>query len=202
MQEEKVRVEENNSKNNETMLSNAHLCAWPQWGRKIPKYLEFRGTSLVAQTVKRLPAMQETWVRSLGREHLLEEEMATYSSTLAWKIPWTEEPGRLQSMGLQRVGHDWATSLFGGGGGEQLISSISQFKLRCDHSTDWANATNSMHLFFVFSTRIFYLLRLKLLLDRDSHIRALLPLCFALLCSFPPYKPPWSCLTIWIFSTG
>ena len=52
-----------------------------------------------------------TQVRCLGREDPLEKEMATHSSTLAWKIPWTEEPGRLQSMGLQRVGHDWATSL-------------------------------------------------------------------------------------------
>ena len=59
--------------------------------------------SLVAQMVKRLSAMRETWVRSLGREDPLEKEMATHSSTLAWKIPWTEETGRLQSMGLQRV---------------------------------------------------------------------------------------------------
>ena len=57
--------------------------------------------SLVAQLVKNLPAMQETWVRSLGQEEPLEKEMATYSSILAWRIPWTEEPGRLQSMGLQ-----------------------------------------------------------------------------------------------------
>ena len=63
-------------------------------------------TSLVAQSVKRLPTMQETQVQSLGWEDLLEKEMATYSSILAWKIPWTEEPGRLQSMGSQRVGHD------------------------------------------------------------------------------------------------
>ena len=62
--------------------------------------------SLVAQAVKRLPAMRETWVRFLGREDPLEKEMATYSSTLAWKIPWTEESGRLQSMGSQRVEHD------------------------------------------------------------------------------------------------
>ena len=61
-------------------------------------------TSLVAQMVK--PAMRETWVRFLGREDPLEKEMAAHSSTLAWKIPWTEEPCRLQSMGLQRVGHD------------------------------------------------------------------------------------------------
>ena len=56
--------------------------------------------------VKHLPAMQETWVRSLGQEDPLEKEMATHSSTLAWKIPWTEKPGRLQSMGSQRVGHN------------------------------------------------------------------------------------------------
>ena len=62
--------------------------------------------SLVAQMVKHLPAMWETWVQSLGQEDPLEKEMATHSSTFAWKIPWTEEPGRLQSMGLQRVGLD------------------------------------------------------------------------------------------------
>ena len=56
--------------------------------------------------VKCLPTMQKTWVQSLGWETPLEKEMATHSSTLAWKIPWTEERGRLQSMGLQRVGHD------------------------------------------------------------------------------------------------
>ena len=60
----------------------------------------------MAQSVKRLPAMQETWVQSLGQEDPLEKEMATHSSTLAWKIPWMKDPGRLQSMGLQRVGHN------------------------------------------------------------------------------------------------
>ena len=59
------------------------------------------GASLVAQRVKRLPIMQETGVQSPGQEDLLDEEMATHSSTLAWKIPWTETPGRLQSMGSQ-----------------------------------------------------------------------------------------------------
>ena len=63
-------------------------------------------TSMLAQTVKCLPTMWETRVQSLGWEDLLDKEMATHSSILAWKIPWTEEPGRLQSMGLQRVGHD------------------------------------------------------------------------------------------------
>ena len=62
-------------------------------------------TSQVAQTVN-LPTIQETWVQSLGREDLLEKGMATHSSTFAWKIPWTEEPCGLQSMGLQRVGSD------------------------------------------------------------------------------------------------
>ena len=60
----------------------------------------------MAQRLKRLPAVQETWVRSLGWEDPLEKEMAAHSSTLAWKIPWMEEPGRLQSMGSQRVRHD------------------------------------------------------------------------------------------------
>ena len=64
------------------------------------------GTSLVAQMVKRLSTMQETWVRALGWEDPLEKEMAIHSSTLAWKIPCTEEPGKLQSMASQRVGHD------------------------------------------------------------------------------------------------
>ena len=60
----------------------------------------------MAQTVKHLPKVWETWVQSLGQEDPLEKDMAAHSSTLAWKIPWTEEPGRLQSMGSQRVGHD------------------------------------------------------------------------------------------------
>ena len=63
-------------------------------------------TSLVAQMVKHLPIVRETRVESLGREDLLEKEMATHSSILAWKISWMEDPGRLQSMGSQRVGHD------------------------------------------------------------------------------------------------
>ena len=64
------------------------------------------GASLVAQRLKRLPAMRETWVRSLGQEDPLEKEMATYSSILAWRIPWMEKPGGLQSMGSQRVRHN------------------------------------------------------------------------------------------------
>ena len=71
----------------------------------------YNRTSLVAQAVKRLPTMRETRIRSLGREDPLEKAMATHSRTLAWKIPWMEEPGRLQFMGSQRVGHNQVTSL-------------------------------------------------------------------------------------------
>ena len=84
-------------------------CCSP-WGHKesdMTERLNDSNTeSLAAQTGKRLPAMQETRVRSLGREDPLEKEMAPHSSTIAWKIPWMEEPGGLQSTGSQRVGHD------------------------------------------------------------------------------------------------
>ena len=85
------------------------------YGSFIPSFLRnlhtLLQTSLIAQLVKDLPAVQETRVWSLGWEDALEKEMAAHSSTLAWKIPWMEEPGRLQSMGSQRVGHDWVISL-------------------------------------------------------------------------------------------
>ena len=68
--------------------------------------------SLVVQVVKNLPAMQETQIKSLGQEDPLEKEKATQSSILAWRIPWTEEPGRLQSMGSQRIRHDGATNTY------------------------------------------------------------------------------------------
>ena len=70
--------------------------------------------SPVAQTIKNLPVTWETWLLSLGWEDPLEKGMATHSSILAWRIPWTEKPGRLQSMGLQRVRHNWATFTFHG----------------------------------------------------------------------------------------
>ena len=75
------------------------LCRWDQVKMRPLEWV-------VAQTVKRLSTMRETWVRSLGQEDPLEKEMAIHSSAIAWKIPWTEEPDRLQSMGSQRVGHD------------------------------------------------------------------------------------------------
>ena len=86
------------------------LYNWATWETPINDYFTILA-SPVAQTVKRLPAMRETRVQFLGQEDPLEKKMAIHSSTLAWKIPWMEEPDRLQSMGLQRVGHDWATSL-------------------------------------------------------------------------------------------
>ena len=66
----------------------------------------------MTQTVKNLLAIQQTWVASLGRKDNLEEKMAAHSNILAWRIPWTEEPGRLQSMGSQRVAHNWLANTF------------------------------------------------------------------------------------------
>ena len=91
-------------------LSRVRLLATP-WITALQASLSL--TSLVAQRLKRLPSVRDTWVQSLGQEEPLEKEMATHSSILAWRIQWTEEPGRLQSRGLQRAGHDWATSLSG-----------------------------------------------------------------------------------------
>ena len=97
--------------------------------------------SLVAQMVKYLSAMGETWVWSLGWEDPL--EMATHSSTLAWKSPWTEEPGRLQSMGSQRVRQDWATSL---GSHEEQVSQlmILIFFNVWEDIRIWVDSTSSM----------------------------------------------------------
>ena len=86
-----------------------HWIIEKAWEFQKNTYFCFTGASLVAQMIKHLPAMRETWVRSLGLEDALEKEMATHSSILAWRIPWTEEPGGLQSMRSQRVRHDWAT---------------------------------------------------------------------------------------------
>ena len=89
------------------------ICTVPNLQLRI-KLTEIISMALtVAQMVKRLSTMLTMWetrVQSLGQEDLLEKEMATHSSILAWKIPWMVEPGRLQSMGLQRVGHNWATA--------------------------------------------------------------------------------------------
>ena len=111
----------------------------------------------MAQRLKRLAGMRETRVRSLGWEDPLEKEMATQSSTLAWRIPWREEPGRLKSMGSQRVGHDWATS-------HTHCSSIFSFVRPLQNFLQWLHHFNFsltvnegsfsthpyQHLFFVF----------------------------------------------------
>ena len=81
----------------------------------------------MAQTVKKLPVMQETWVWSLDWEDPLEKGMATHSSILAWRIPWTEEPGRIQLIGSQRVGHDWVT-----------FSSSHVWMWELDYKENWA----------------------------------------------------------------
>ena len=83
---------------------------WRKWDlNRIIKFAIWSWASLLAQKVKNLPEMQETWVWSLDRDDPLEEGMATHSSILAWRIPWTEEPGGLQSVGSQRVRHGWMT---------------------------------------------------------------------------------------------
>ena len=97
--------------------------------------LYFIRTSLVAQMAKHLPTMWETWVQSLGPEDPLEKEMVIHSSTLAWKIPWREECGRLQSTRSQRVRHDWKTSL------SLLLSLANSFFLSL--STSWTNEAES-----------------------------------------------------------
>ena len=93
-------------------------------------------TSLVAQIVERLSTMWETQVRSLDREDPLEKEMAIHSSTPAWKIPWMEDPGRLRSMGSQRVGHDWATSL------SLLVAFIGEPSSKIRFFISFADATS------------------------------------------------------------
>ena len=95
--------------------------------------------SLVAQTVRNPPAMWEAWVRSLGWEDSLEEGMAAHSSILAWRTPWTEKPGGLQSTGSQRAGHDWVTkqsTALGSLGAESLSPWVSEVSTpeQCGHS--------------------------------------------------------------------
>ena len=96
-------------------IAGRRFNLWATREALIPTIFKFFYTNLDSIIKSRditLLTKWETQVQSLGHEYLLEKEMATHSSILAWKIPWTEAPGRLQSMGSQRVGHDWATSLF------------------------------------------------------------------------------------------
>ena len=103
-----------------------------------------------AQRLKHLPGMLETRVLPLGWEDPLEKEMETHSSTLAWRIPWREEPGRLQSMGSQRVGHDWATSL-----SLSLCKTLVCFTTTCDYLDHFSGftclLTNRMSLIFTWN---------------------------------------------------
>ena len=100
---------------NATRVRSGRNCGWGSegkkvlhrsWGRKARMRESLQALLLVAQAVKHQPAMQETWVRALSQEDPLEKGMATHSSSLAWRIPWTEEPGGLQPMASQRVRHD------------------------------------------------------------------------------------------------
>ena len=99
--------------------SGKRLSDWTELNWRI----NYVTASLVAQMVKSLPAMQETWVQFLGQEDPLDKGMAIYSSVLAWRIPWTEEPGRLQFMGPQKVGRDLATEHRTMSNHKRLISS-------------------------------------------------------------------------------
>ena len=89
-----------------------HFYSWITWISLLPFDVILYKVSLVAQMLKNLLAMQEAQVWSLGQEDPLEKGMATHSSILTWRIPWTEKPGGLQSMVSQRVRHDWATNIF------------------------------------------------------------------------------------------
>ena len=102
---------QNESFTQKKMESRDMFCISLIWGF-LGVLLLFSTASLVAQRLKHLPAMWKTWVQSLGWEDPLEKEMTTHFSILDWRIPWMEEPGRLQSMGSQRIGHNWVTSLF------------------------------------------------------------------------------------------
>ena len=119
---------------------------WFQIGKAVHQgciLSHFLFNSLVAQRLKRLPPVRETWVRFLGRKDPLEKEMATHSSILAWRIPWMEKPSRLQSTGLQRVGHDWATSphLAFIGGRDQY--HLQEKEMQKDKMVVWGGLTNS-----------------------------------------------------------
>ena len=104
------------------------IAAWFKWSCC---QCTRRRTSLMAQTVKHLSTMRENPVQSLGWEDPLEKERAIHSSTIAWKIPWTEEPGRLQSTGSERIGHDWATALSLSGTQVQPLGREVRFPVPC-----------------------------------------------------------------------
>ena len=124
-------------------MSYCYTIPWEYYMGEVNISAYTIGVSLEAQMVKNLPKMQETWVQSLGGEDPLEEGMATHSSILAWRIPWTEEPGGLQSMGSQRVGDthtDTHTTLI------QLIHIIfSSVQFSCSVVSDSLRPHESQH---------------------------------------------------------
>ena len=121
--------------------------------------LQYSWVFLVAQMVKNLPAMRETWVQSMGWEDALREGIATYSSILAWRIPWTEESGGQQSMELQRVGHDWATKPTCTSAAGSPCSCSNALVFTVSHSsTSPHSLPRDFHFSFFSSTPLFQLL--------------------------------------------
>ena len=123
--------------------------------------MELYWASLLAQVVKNLPAMQETWVRSQGWEDSLEKGMATHSSILAWKIPWTEEFVRQQSMGLQRVRHDWTITL-------SLSYEIRSFVTGLFHLAYYFQVLNILYFIPFYGGIMFHLWIYHILLNHSS----------------------------------
>ena len=130
------------------LMTRRGLSIW--WGQKLPhmkpsflyytRGYKISGASLVVQMVKNLPAVWEDQVRSLGWEDSLEKKMATHSSIFAWRIPWTEEPGGLQSMGSQRVGHNWLTQT------HTHTQNLHRKTRGCHpHHLDWAGSARFLH---------------------------------------------------------
>ena len=115
--------------------------------------------SLVVQMVKNLPAMQETQVQSLGQKDPLEKGMTTHSSILAWTVPWTEEPSGLQSMGLQRCGHDWVTNtcflVFPMSANDIAVLSCNLNKFRSHPSFFFLHSTSDLS--FTFTVRVYHI---------------------------------------------
>ena len=142
MQETQVRSLGQEDSLEKGMATHSSILAWrvrwteepgglqPVWSQRVGQNWATKRASLVAQRVKHLPVVQETWVWFLGREDPLEKEIATHSSTLAWEIPWTEKPGRLQSMRSQRVGHaeQLTISLLLGQVSFKLLSAKNQLR--------------------------------------------------------------------------
>ena len=132
-------------------------------------YNTFRA-SLVAQMIRHLRAMWETWVRSLGWEDLLEKEMATHSSTLAWRIPRMEEPGGPQSVGWQRVRYDWATSLsLGEGNGNPFQYSCLENPK--DRGAGWVPSMGLHRVRQTWLMRLSSIILFGYILKKNSYIR-------------------------------